>query len=509
MVRQWRAAGRPLHCCLFFDGASCCAEFCVGDNSQFPIPVRCNAFASTPELSSSHTRRSLIVVVVVVALHCPPRRPSPTPSPSRVFLFPPPTNMANGPPGSMSLPPADAQPSSDTSWEGDKMSVFLYLPLHLVPQLTLPYPIPGSTFTFTITATNVASAKPLASCSQKPIYLPTLHPPSTLNRVSCSSLSLSFFPRRTSLSTNPPGGGVSFGSFSPPRAMAQARRMLWSTPRYVSCPPTSSPPPTHRPPCQHQIQQANLRQGSRPLNHQLPQVNRMINGTQRPQALLQHDTQLPNGPGHSSALGNPAQMPFPMVGAGPQPNSIPIPSTGPNPAGPNPAPQQNFTALMPGQRPNPPQHRGPNGVNPYQSPTIAHSPQNQSGNAGPNQQNQMNQMGPSPRMAHMARGGMLPPNANMGSVPPTQTPPFSQFARSPSRPGTPGQGMQPSPSLMDRQTPVNPHEGSLNLELSRLPTNILTSIRQELGLHDKELQSLTFDEKVISFPFEALVPLLT
>ena len=69
--------------------------------------------------------------------------------------------------------------------------------------------------------------------------------------------------------------------------------------------------------------------------------------------------------------------------------------------------------------------------------------------------------------------------------------------------------MQPSPSLMDRQTPVNPHEGSLNLELSRLPTNILTSIRQELGLHDKELQSLTFDEKVISFPFEALVPLLT
>jgi len=69
--------------------------------------------------------------------------------------------------------------------------------------------------------------------------------------------------------------------------------------------------------------------------------------------------------------------------------------------------------------------------------------------------------------------------------------------------------MQRSPSMMDRQTPVNPHEGSINAELSRLPTNILASIRQELGVLDKELQSLTFEEKVISYSFEALAPILT
>lgn len=252
--------------------------------------------------------------------------------------------------------------------------------------------------------------------------------------------------------------------------------------------------PTNTP--QHQMQQANLRQGSRPLNHQLPQVTRMINGTQRPQALLQHDTQLPNGPGPSSALGNPAQMPFQMVGAGSQPNGISLPSTGSAPAGANPPPQQNFTALMPGQRPAPPQHRGPNGVNAYQSPNMPHSPQNSGGNPGPNPQNPMNQLGPSPHMGHMGRAGMLPPNANMASGPPTQTPPFSQLARSPSLPGSPRQMMQPSPSLMDRQTPVSTHESSLNSELGRLPVNLLTSIRQELGVLDKELQSLTFEEKV-------------
>lgn len=214
-----------------------------------------------------------------------------------------------------------------------------------------------------------------------------------------------------------------------------------------------------------------------------------MNGTQ-----TQHDTQLPNAP----LPGNPGQMPFPIVGAG-QPNGIPIPSTGSTSSGPNPHPSQNFTALMPGQRPGPPQHRGPNGINPYQSPTIAHSPQNPGSNAGPNPQNPMNQLGPSPHMQHMARAGMLPPNANLGSVPPTQTPPFSHLARPSSRPGSPGQMMQRSPSLMGRQTPVNTPESSLNTELSRLQTSILTSIRQELGVHDKELQSLTFEEKVIHF----------
>ena len=71
----------------------------------------------------------------------------------------------------------------------------------------------------------------------------------------------------------------------------------------------------------------------------------------------------------------------------------------------------------------------------------------------------LNQLGPSLLMAHIVRAGMLPPQ--------------TQLARSPSRPGSPGQVMQRSPSLMDRQTPVNAHQGSLNAELSRPPISVL------------------------------------
>jgi hypothetical protein len=276
-----------------------------------------------------------------------------------------------------------------------------------------------------------------------------------------------------------------------------------------SCPVVFSPPTSELSSHQHQMQQASMRQGMRP--QQPPQMNRMINGAQGPSGLMPVHGQLPNDAGPSPLPGNPGpmqngtqgQVPFSMSGAGPQTNGIPMQSGAPPPAGANPAQQQNFSQLMPGQRPGGPQHRGPNGVNPYQSPTMAHSPQHQGGNAGPNQQHPqapMSQLGPSPHMAHMVRGGMLPPNSNMGQVQTTQTPPFSQLGRSPSRPGTPGQGMmQPSPSLMNRQTPVNVPDGALNAELGRLPTPLLTTIRQESGLSDKDLHSLTFDEKVITF----------
>ncbi|KAH0836851.1 hypothetical protein J3R83DRAFT_8639 [Lanmaoa asiatica] len=341
--------------------------------------------------------------------------------------------MANGPPGSMSLPPSDPQPSSDPSWEGDRMfNIYIY---------------------------DYCNKRGFRKTARELLTEAEIPPDS-----------------------------------APPINAKQGLLFEWWSVFWVLFTAKSNGQGTEDAMVytQHQMQQANLRQGSRPLNHQIPQVGRMINGTQRPQ---DHGVQSPNGLAPSSALGNPAQMPFPMVGAGPQPNGIPIPSAGSTPAGANTAPPQNFTALMSGQRPGAPQHRGQNGINPYQSPTIAHSSQNPPGNAGPNPQNPMNQLGPSPHMGHMGRGGMLPPNANMGSVPPTQTPPFSQLARSPSQPGSPRQMMQPSPSLMDRQTPVNPQESSLNAELSRLPTNMLTSIRQELGVLDKELQSLTFDEK--------------
>ncbi|KAF9233744.1 hypothetical protein BU15DRAFT_53469 [Melanogaster broomeanus] len=257
---------------------------------------------------------------------------------------------------------------------------------------------------------------------------------------------------------------------------------------------------------QHQLQQSNIRQGMRPS--QTMPMNRMMNGAHGPQGLMPTNGHLPNGagpsslPGNSGPMQNGAQGPvsFSMPGAGPQANGIPIQSGAPTPAGANTAPPPNFNQLMPGQRQGGPQHRVPNGVNPYQSPPMAHSPQSQGGNGGPNPQHPqapMSQLGPSPHMAHMARGGMLPPNSNMGSVPPTQTPPFAQLGRSPSRPGTPGQGMlQPSPSLMNRQTPVNIQvQENLNSELNRLPSGLLTSIKQEMGLHEKDLHSLTPEEK--------------
>ncbi|KAG8221130.1 hypothetical protein J3R82DRAFT_2662 [Butyriboletus roseoflavus] len=319
--------------------------------------------------------------------------------------------MANGPPGSMSLPPSDPQASSDPSWEGDRMfNIYIY-----------------------------------DYCNKR-----------GFRKTARELLAEAEIPADS----------------APPINAKQGLLFEWWSVFWVLFTAKSNGAGTEDAMVytQHQMQQANLRQGSRPLNHQIPQVTRMLNG-------------------------NPAQMPFQMVGAGSQPNGIPIPSTGSTPAGANPPPQQSFTALMPGQRSGAPHHRGPNGINAYQSPSISHSPQNQGGNAGPNPQNPMNQLGPSSHMSHMGRVGMLPPNANMGSVPPTQTPPFSQLARSPSLPGSPRQMMQPSPSLMDRQTPVNPHESSLNAELSRLPINLLTSIRQEMGVVDKELQSLTLEEK--------------
>ncbi|KAH7890939.1 hypothetical protein F5I97DRAFT_108788 [Phlebopus sp. FC_14] len=257
---------------------------------------------------------------------------------------------------------------------------------------------------------------------------------------------------------------------------------------------------------QHQLQQANMRQVANPMRPQPPPMNRMINGTQRPQGLMPTNGQVPNGAGPISLPGNPgpmqngaqAPMPFPIPGAGHQANGIPMPSGGPPPAGANPGQPQNFNQMLPGQRPGPgPQHRGANGVNPYQSPTMSHSPQNPGGSAGPNPQHPqapMGQLGPSPHMAHMARGGMLPPNSSMGSVPSAQTPPFT-LGRSPSRPGTPGQGgmMQPSPSMMNRPPPMQ--EANLHAEVHRLPVPLLNTIKQELGLGDKELHSLSYEDK--------------
>jgi hypothetical protein len=73
--------------------------------------------------------------------------------------------MASGPPGSMpAQPPAGepSPPSSDPSWEGDRMFVAAYLiPL---PQLNLLAAHTGSTFTFMTIAISADSVKQLESC---------------------------------------------------------------------------------------------------------------------------------------------------------------------------------------------------------------------------------------------------------------------------------------------------------------------------------------------------------
>ncbi|KAH7921183.1 hypothetical protein BV22DRAFT_1038942 [Leucogyrophana mollusca] len=258
----------------------------------------------------------------------------------------------------------------------------------------------------------------------------------------------------------------------------------------------------------HQAQQAAVRQvgGAQRMSQHPPQpLGRFMNGTQRPPpGSVPPNGQTPNGvgppsmPGNQGSMQNGAQvpMPFPLPGSGPQANGgHPMTSGGPPSSGAPSTQQQNFAQLLPGGQRGP-QQRGPNGAAPYQSPTMAHSPQNGGGNPGhPHAQAPMGQLGPSPHLAHMGRGGMPPPNSNMGSVPSTQTPPFSQLARSPSRPGSPGQGnmMQPSPSLMHRQTPTA--ESNVNRDLSSLPTHTLAAIRQELGFMDRELTSLTLEEK--------------
>lgn len=194
---------------------------------------------------------------------------------------------------------------------------------------------------------------------------------------------------------------------------------------------------------------------------------------------------------------------FQMGGpGGPQPNGIsgpPVPPGGPNP---------NFL----GQRLplNGPQSRGP--LPPFQSPTMAHSPQ---GGPGPQQQPQLSQhqqpqhlgMGPSPHLMHMNRGGMLPPNVpQQGMNPGQQTPTtsYQQLTRPPSRTATPGgsSGMpHPSPSMTARQPPGitgnDPRqEGSINNELMNIPASMLQQLKLEVGLTDKDLPSFSLQDKV-------------
>jgi hypothetical protein len=146
---------------------------------------------------------------------------------------------------------------------------------------------------------------------------------------------------------------------------------------------------------------------------------------------------------------------------------------------------------------------------------MAHSPQHNGNAPGQPQHVQppMGQLGPSPHMQNMSRGSMLPPNGPQGmnnqgmmsgQQPNPPTPTFAQLGRPPSRAATPGQNnmMYASPSLAARQPPgsMNPQVPDMRqveMDIIRLGQS-LPSLKQELGLGDKDNHSLTPEEKVCS-----------
>jgi hypothetical protein len=218
--------------------------------------------------------------------------------------------------------------------------------------------------------------------------------------------------------------------------------------------------------------------------------------------------QLPNGVMPTTLSGGPGTMQagtqgptsFPIPAPGPQSNGI-LAASGLSSAGVSSQPP-NFPQ-MPGQRPPGPQQRGSNGM-PFQSPTLSHAP-NPSGQQ--HQQAPMGQLGPSQHIP-MNRSGMLPPNGPqgmnnpgvMGSMQQGQTSASFQ-QRPPSRTASPSNMMShTSPSLMARQVgmPSGPNPMLVNLEneFRQIPTPILTPLKQELGLVDKDVPSLTHDDKV-------------
>ena len=284
-------------------------------------------------------------------------------------------------------------------------------------------------------------------------------------------------------------------------------------------------------------------------------MGRFVNGITRPGS-----TYLTNGPapnGITTGMHGHPQLQPGVFSVGPPPTNQPQQTNGgpggpqqPGPGGVNPGNQpMQFNSLMAGQQqqqqrqPPPlmnghpqqqPQQRGPG---PFQSPTMAHSPQNNAGTPGqpgPSNQPQQGQQqqgqppmgqfgGPSPNMAHahMNRTDMLPPNGAINPMGPGQqqqqlpqqpggppTPGYSQQqqqqqqggGRPPSRTNTPSGMMHASPSLASRQVPPTGMGvgavSEINAEVMHIPQNLMTALKREMGLADKDLATLTTAEKV-------------
>ena len=158
----------------------------------------------------------------------------------------------------------------------------------------------------------------------------------------------------------------------------------------------------------------------------------------------------------------------------------------PTPAGANLSQPQNFAQFILGQQPGRPQHRGPNGVNPYTLfPRSGH--QSRPNHTAPSAI--MGQLGPSPYLPQMAvQSRMLPLGSNMGAI----------SSVSFSRPHSESGMMQRSPSFAARQPPVNPQETEVNTELNRPQSEAINALKKKLNLGDKDLHFLSFEDKVIS-----------
>ncbi|KAH9939102.1 uncharacterized protein BXZ73DRAFT_89153 [Epithele typhae] len=212
----------------------------------------------------------------------------------------------------------------------------------------------------------------------------------------------------------------------------------------------------------------------------------------------------PNGiapppPQAGGSLPNGAQNPDAFHGGVPQPNGVPGSSAGPPGSLP---PGQNMQPVHPNHRPPQQQPRQTNGA-PYPSPTMANSPAHPPGGPHPTPVGNMGGVGNNQPLTQMAPR-MHPPNGppgHMGGPQQNAQPGFSTLGRSPSNPASPaGNALTgQSPSMMHRVPPGQPMQANpmmLEGELRRIPPQVLTAIKIEAGLGEKDFSTMSVEEKV-------------
>lgn len=158
-----------------------------------------------------------------------------------------------------------------------------------------------------------------------------------------------------------------------------------------------------------------------------------------------------------------------------------------------------------GSAPPPLQNTGPQG--PPGAPPFNMAPTTMNGGSGPLQQPppggnfrppQQQRPGPpfqSPTLSQQQRphqpGSMLPPGGQQGG--PGYPQPLG--GRPPSRTGTPGQTMMPPHGMVQG---MSSHVQSIETEFRNIAPHILNTLRQEVGLDNKDINMYTMDDKVVA-----------